>query len=184
VLAALAAIRISAAAERVGVSAATRRLLSEGTRLTEMVGAVMILPQLLTAVGAVFDAAGVGQVIGELAGTHLPAETKLGSAVVYAVSIAAFTFLMGNSFAAFAVITGGIGIPLLVVAHGADPARVALFGLTAASSGTLVSPMAVNFNIVPAALLELRDRYAVIRFQAPVAVALLVVHVALLTWAT
>lgn len=31
--------------------------------------------------------------------------------------------------------------------------------------GTLMTPMAANFNIVPAALLELKDKYQVIKVQ-------------------
>jgi len=40
--------------------------------------------------------------------------------------------------------------------------------------------MAANFNIVPAALLELPDKNAVIKVQAPTAIALLVVNIFLL----
>ena len=40
--------------------------------------------------------------------------------------------------------------------------------------------MAANFNLVPAALLQLSDRYAVIRAQAPTAVLLLGCNMALM----
>jgi uncharacterized membrane protein len=46
--------------------------------------------------------------------------------------------------------------------------------------GTLLTPMAANFNIVPVALLELRDDWAVIKAQAPTGVALFGVNVVLL----
>jgi uncharacterized membrane protein len=46
--------------------------------------------------------------------------------------------------------------------------------------GTLMTPMAANFNIVPAALLELPDKNAVIRVQVPTALTLLTVNVFLL----
>jgi uncharacterized membrane protein len=46
--------------------------------------------------------------------------------------------------------------------------------------GTLLTPMAANFNIVPAALLELRDRYQVIKLQAPTALAVLVLNIVLI----
>jgi uncharacterized membrane protein len=39
--------------------------------------------------------------------------------------------------------------------------------------GTLTTPMAANFNIVPAKLLELPDEYAVIKAQLPTAFLLL-----------
>ncbi len=46
--------------------------------------------------------------------------------------------------------------------------------------GTLLTPMAANFNIVPAAVLELRDRNAVIKVQAPTAFLLLAANTALM----
>jgi uncharacterized membrane protein len=46
--------------------------------------------------------------------------------------------------------------------------------------GTLVTPLAANFNIVPAALLELRDRNLVIRMQIPTAIILLLVNTVLM----
>jgi uncharacterized membrane protein len=46
--------------------------------------------------------------------------------------------------------------------------------------GTLLTPMAANYNIVPAALLELPDRYGVIRAQIPTALMLLLVNILLL----
>ena len=48
--------------------------------------------------------------------------------------------------------------------------------------GTLLTPMAANFNIVPAALLELRDRYGVIRAQAATALPLLLFNILLVWW--
>lgn len=46
--------------------------------------------------------------------------------------------------------------------------------------GTLMTPMAANFNLVPAALLELRDRHAVIKAQIPTALGLLAFNTALM----
>jgi uncharacterized membrane protein len=48
--------------------------------------------------------------------------------------------------------------------------------------GTLLTPVAANFNIVPVALLELPDKNAVIRAQVPTALTLLAVNVALLNF--
>jgi uncharacterized membrane protein len=42
--------------------------------------------------------------------------------------------------------------------------------------------MAANFNIVPAALLELPDKNAVIKVQVPTALTLLIVNIVLLNW--
>ena len=46
--------------------------------------------------------------------------------------------------------------------------------------GTLMTPLAANFNLVPAALLELDDRYAVIKAQIPTALPLLLVNIGLM----
>ena len=46
--------------------------------------------------------------------------------------------------------------------------------------GTLVTPMAANFNVVPAALLELPDRNGVIRVQAPTALIFLLGNIVLM----
>ena len=93
--------------------------------------------------------------------------------------MALFTIIMGNGFAAFSVITAGVGVPFLI-AQGADPVVVGALGLTAGYCGTLVTPMAANFNIMPAALLEMRSKYGILRAQAPVAAVLLCVHIALM----
>jgi uncharacterized membrane protein len=69
-----------------------------------------------------------------------------------------------------------IGLPLLVRVYGADPAPVAAIGMLAGFCGTLVTPMAANFNRVPAALLEMRDKYGPIKAQIPTAAILLVVN--------
>lgn len=87
--------------------------------------------------------------------------------------------IMGNGFAAFSVITVGIGIPFLV-AQGADPVVVGALGLTAGYCGTLMTPMAANFNILPAALLETKNKYTVILLQLPMALFMLAVHIVLM----
>jgi len=46
--------------------------------------------------------------------------------------------------------------------------------------GTLMTPLAANFNLVPAALLELPDRYAVIKAQIPTALPLLIANTVLM----
>ncbi len=67
---------------------------------------------------------------------------------------------------------------------GGDPAIVCAIGMLAGFCGTLLTPMAANFNVVPANLLELPDREApfngVIRAQAPTALILLGVNIALM----
>lgn len=157
-----------------------RELIDEGRRLSDAVGAIVILPQLLAALGAVFKAAGVGDVIAKGVAAIVPADNLFLVVVVCCTGIAAFTFLLGNSFAAFPLVMAGVGVPMIVVPFGADPALVGLMVITAASCGTLCTPMAANFNIVPAALFEMRSTYGVIRFQAPFAAAMLIAHILML----
>ena len=80
---------------------------------------------------------------------------------------------------AFAVITVGIGYPFLI-AQGANPVVVGALGLTAGYCGTLMTPMAANFNIMPAALLETKSKYAIIISQLPVALIMLAIHIVLM----
>jgi len=99
--------------------------------------------------------------------------------VVYCLGMAIFTMIMGNAFAAFAVITAGIGIPF-VFSQGANPAIAGILGLTAGYCGTLLTPMGANFNIVPAAIMEMENKNGVILAQIPVAGAMLLVHILLM----
>jgi uncharacterized membrane protein len=100
--------------------------------------------------------------------------------LAYCGTMALFTMIMGNAFAAFAVATGGIGLPFIVQRHGGNPAIMAAIGMLSGYCGTLLTPMAANFNIVPALLLELKDRYAVIKAQAPVAVVIFIANLLLM----
>jgi uncharacterized membrane protein len=155
-------------------------LIHEGRRLAEAIGAVVILPQLLAALGTLFTTAGVGRAIAQAVQPLVPADSPFAVVLVCCAGIAALTFVMGNSFAAFPVIMAGLAIPLLVRPFAADPAIVGAILLTCASCGTLCTPMAANFNLVPASLLEMRDPNGAIRFQAPYAAAMFVAHVLLL----
>lgn len=151
----------------------------DGSRLMMNVGPVGILPQLLAALGALFTAAGVGTVIASGVANIIPDGSKFIGVAVYCIGMALFTIIMGNGFAAFSVITVGIGIPFVIM-QGANPIIVGALGLTAGYCGTLMTPMAANFNIMPAALLETKDKYAIIKSQVPLAVVLLVVHIFLM----
>lgn len=151
----------------------------DGVRLTDNVGTTGILPQVLAALGSLFTAAGVGAVIAAGVGALIPEGNHFIAVVVYCVGMALFTMIMGNGFAAFAVITVGIGYPFLI-AQGANPIVVGALGLTAGYCGTLMTPMAANFNIMPAALLETKSKYAIIFSQLPVALVMLVAHILLM----
>jgi uncharacterized membrane protein len=94
--------------------------------------------------------------------------------------MALFTMIMGNAFAAFPVMAAAIGVPLLIQAYGGDAAVVGAIGMLAGFCGTLMTPMAANFNIVPAALLELKDRNGVIKAQIGTALPLLAANIILI----
>lgn len=151
-----------------------------GRGLIDDIGWVAVMPQLLASLGAVFALAGVGQVVGMLIGTIIPAGSVVGAVLAYALGMALFTIVMGNAFAAFPVMAAAVGVPLLIQRAGGDPAIVAAVGMLAGFCGTLLTPMAANFNLLPAALLGLKDKYGVIRAQAPTALLLLVFNILLL----
>lgn len=146
----------------------------EGRRLIDTVGWAAVLPQMLASVGALFAAAGVGQVITRLVTDVIPMTNGTMVVVTYTVGMALLTILMGNAFAAYPVMTAGLGLPMIVGRFGGDPAIMSALGMLSAFCGTLMTPMAANFNIVPAALLELPDRYGIIKVQIPTALVLLI----------
>jgi len=152
----------------------------ESRRLTEALGWALVLPQMLAMLGLVFNDAGVGKAVAHLATAYINLDFRLVAVMVYVLGMALFTIVMGNGFAAFPVMTGGIGVPVLVGMYGANPAVMAAIGMFSGYCGTLMTPMAANYNLIPAALLELPDKYAVIKAQIPTAVAMLVVNILLL----
>jgi uncharacterized membrane protein len=158
--------------------------LQEGRRLLNAVGWATILPQMLAALGAVFLAGGVGAQVGKLFADYVPLATPTVAVIAYCAGMAIFTILMGNAFAAFPVMTAAVGLPVIVVQFHGDPAVVCAIGMLAGFCGTLMTPMAANFNVVPANLLDLPDRKAalngVIRAQIPTAIPLLIVNIILM----
>lgn len=177
------AIGVSAVAGLIAVLAITKAkpsyIAKDGDRLLRQVGPSSILPQLLAALGSLFTAAGVGEVIAKGISSVIPQGNIWAGIIAYCVGMALFTIIMGNGFAAFAVITAGIGIPF-VYKLGGNPAIAGALALTAGFCGTLLTPMAANFNVVPAALLETKNKNRVIISQAPVAILMLVVHILLM----
>ncbi|MFC5148727.1 DUF979 domain-containing protein [Streptomyces aureoversilis] len=151
-----------------------------GRSMLESMGWAMLLPQLLATLGTIFSVAGVGDQVRRMTTAVLPDGSLFLAVVVYCVGMFLFTVVMGNGFAAFPVMTAAVGWPVLVVQeHGNGPAVLAI-GMLAGFCGTLVTPMAANFNIVPAALLELKDQYGPIKAQLPTAVALLGCNIAIM----
>lgn len=156
-----------------------RETKEDTAKMLMTIGSSSLLPQLLGALGTVFAAAGVGEVIGSGVTAIVPAEAKVLGVVAYCLGMVIFTMIMGNAFAAFTVITLGVGIPF-VIANGANPAVIGALGMTCGYCGTLMTPMAANFNIVPAAILETDNEYTIMKTQAPVALTLVVVHIILM----
>ncbi|BBD01729.1 MULTISPECIES: DUF979 domain-containing protein [Sphingobium] len=156
--------------------------LQQGRRLMDCIGWAAILPQMLASLGAVFALAGVGDVVGGIVQQAIPQGSLLGAVIAYALGMALFTMIMGNAFAAFPVMTAAIGVPLLIRTYHGDPAVVCAIGMLAGFCGTLMTPMAANFNLVPAALLELKDKHGVIKRQVGTALPLLIVNIALIYW--
>ncbi len=158
--------------------------LQEGRRLMDSVGWAAILPQMLASLGAVFLVAGVGEQVGRVFGEYIPLDSRTTAVAAYCIGMALFTIIMGNAFAAFPVMTAAVGLPIVVMQFGGDPARVCAIGMLAGFCGTLMTPMAANFNVVPANLLELPDRNAalngVIRAQIPTAIPLLIANIILM----
>lgn len=154
--------------------------LARGGDLLESIGWAVLLPLLLAVLGTLFAKAGVGDALAQAIGSVMPLDLRWVAILAYGLGMALLTMAMGNAFAAFPVIAGGIGMPFLVSVHGADPAPLAAIGMLSGYCGTLMTPMAANFNLVPVALLDLTDRNEVIRAQIPTALPLLAANLILL----
>ena len=152
----------------------------EGRRLIDAIGWAAVLPQMLAALGVLFAAAGIGDAIGAITRSVIPEGSLFLTVAVYGLGMAIFTMVMGNAFAAFPVMVAAIGVPLLIQQDGGDPAVIGAVGMLAGFCGTLMTPMAANFNLVPAALLELKDQYGVIRAQVATALPLLAFNIVLI----
>lgn len=150
--------------------------LDDAERMLSTVGPLSMLPMLLASLGAIFTAAGVGEVISDLVAKVIPKGNVNLGIIVFAIGMMLFTMIMGNAFAAITVMTVGIGAPF-VLAYGADPVLIGMVALTCGYCGTLCTPMAANFNIVPVAMLEMKDRFGVIKNQAVLAVIFLVFQI-------
>ena len=151
--------------------------LQESRRLIDTIGWALILPLMLAMLGGVFVSAQTGQAIQVLVTQWVNPESRLALIVVYGLGMAGLTMIMGNAFAAFPIMAAGIAFPFLIQQHHASPAPLMAFGMLSGYCGTLMTPMAANYNIVPAALLELSDKYGVIRAQIPTALAVLFLNI-------
>ena len=132
--------------------------LNDSERFLGITGPLSMLPQLLGCLGGVFTAAGVGDVIAQLVEKVVPKGNVNVGIIIYAIGMVLFTMIMGNAFAAITVMTVGIGAPF-VLAYGANPVVIGMIALTCGYCGTLLTPMAANFNILPVAILNMKDRW-------------------------
>ena len=154
--------------------------MKETRRLVDALSWAAVLPQMLGMLGLVFSDAGVGKAVAHVTTAYIDMDVRFVAVVVYCVGMALFTIIMGNGFAAFPVMAGGVGVPVLVGVFHVNPAMMAAIGMFSGYCGTLMTPMAANFNMVPAALLELPDKNAVIRVQVPTALGILACNIVLL----
>ena len=150
--------------------------LNDSERFLGITGPLSMLPQLLGCLGGVFTAAGVGDVIAQLVEKVVPKGNVNVGIIIYAIGMVLFTMIMGNAFAAITVMTVGIGAPF-VLAYGANPVVIGMIALTCGYCGTLLTPMAANFNILPIAILNMKDRWGVIKNQVLVALIMLVFQI-------
>jgi uncharacterized membrane protein len=180
----LTSLAIACVAALVVACAMTRQspnsAVEQSRRLVDAIGWAALLPLLLATLGSVFQAAGVDAAVSGVVRAIVPVDNPFLIVVAYGLGMALFTIIMGNAFAAFPVMTGGIALPLLVELHGADAASLAAIGMLSGYCGTLMTPMAANFNLVPAALLELKDPYGVIRAQWRTGAVLLACNIVLM----
>ncbi|WP_162064293.1 DUF979 domain-containing protein [Vibrio taketomensis] len=180
-LGALVGLGISSIASIIVALAITKsrasNALQEGRRLIDSIGWAAILSQFLAALGYLFSQAGVGDTVAEIVKLMIPDNMLFVKVIAYCAGMTLFTIVMGNAFAAFAVITTGIGIPLLIVENGGNAAIIGVLGMLSGYCGTLLTPMAANFNVVPAALLELKNKHHVILMQVIPGLSILIFNI-------
>ena len=152
----------------------------EARRLIDSMGWAVVLPHMLAVLGLLFMDAGVGKAVAKVTTTYISMDLKFVAVVVFCLGMAIFTMIMGNAFASFPVMAGGVGIPILIGVFDGNPAIIASIGMFSGYCGTLMTPMAANFNIVPAALLDLPEKNDVVKIQIMTALPLLAVNIFLM----
>src|SRR5258708_3605049 len=135
--------------------------MKEARRLVDALSWAAVLPQMLGMLGLVFSDAGVGKAVAHLTTAYISLDYRLVAVAVYCIGMALFTMVMGNGFAAFPVMTGGVGVPILVGVFHGNPAVMVAIRLFSGYCGTLMTPMAPNVNILPATPPGLPDKKSV-----------------------
>lgn len=160
-----------------------RKAVQGGASMTHQLGWPIVLPLMLAVLGAVFVKAGVGDALSSLLSRFIPNQNAYVCLLAYVAMMVLLTLLLGNAFAAFPVAFSAIGMPWVVKLHGGDPVALASIGMLCGYCGTLMTPMAANFNTVPAVLMNIEPRRLVIYAQIPSALAILTLNTLLLMWA-
>lgn len=147
--------------------------LNEASNTLSILGPLSLMPILLASLGAIFEKSGVGQVISKIISYIIPEGNVTIGIIVFGLGMVLFTMIMGNAFAAITVMLVGVAQPF-VLQYGANPIIIGMIGLTTGYCGTLLTPMAANFNILPVAMLDMRDRFGVIKNQIFLSICLLI----------
>jgi uncharacterized membrane protein len=85
----------------------------EARRLIDAMSWAVVLPHMLAVLGLLFSEAGVGKAVAHITTSYIAMDSRLVACAAFCIGMALFTVVMGNGFAAFPVIAGGIGIPVL-----------------------------------------------------------------------
>ncbi len=96
--------------------------MKEARRLVDALSWAAVLPQMLGMLGLVFSDAGVGKAVAHVTTAYINLDYRFIAVAVYCIGMALFTMVMGNGFAAFPVMTGGVGVPILVGVFHGNPA--------------------------------------------------------------
>lgn len=144
----------------------------EEYRLPDAISWTLVLPQPLATLGTIFTEAGIGKAVSKIITSVVPDNSLFWTVVVFCLGMAIFTLIMGNA--------SGIAVPLLIKGFGATPEQIGALAMFSGYCGTLMTPMAAEFNIVPASLLELDDKNLVVKVQIPTALFVLAFNVLLM----
>lgn len=153
--------------------AAPHQSLNHGARTLNQIGWPVILPSMLAILGAIYAKSGVGTALTAHLDGVFPVGNPYACLLLFGFAMPLLTMLLGNAFAAFPVVMAAVGYPLVIQLHHGDPLPLAAIGMLCGYCGTLMTPLAANFNLVPAVLLELDNPNAVIWAQLPTALWLL-----------
>ena len=157
-----------------------RQVLESGSRTFNELSWTIVISQFLATIGLLFNEAGLDKAIAEFVSFFGSGDHRLQAVVLYCSSMMFFSFILGNAFAAFAIVTTGVGIPLLVHGHGADAAIVGVLGMLSGYSGSIISPLAGNFTIVPTRLLQINDKFGIAKAELPIVLIVLLCHISVM----